>query len=207
MDFTKFLTFLRRIFSILLEQWTSAGLPSLVKDPLHLFASLNSFARSQLDWGPDSVLATQDTSGYSLLSGLSPRLLNVLGHCRLGRKLSHGRKCCCKMSLYLFPVTLPSAITSGPTPSLDMHPHTIIKASLVLTVPWVQVSIHSSVDIRHTNTRPSLPLIFIFDSSVKSTYLQYAIVLLFISLAHSILLILPNERLFTCLPSIVTERF
>ncbi len=34
----------------------------------------------------------------------------------------------------------------------------------------VQVGIHSSVDFRHTNTRPSLPLIFILDSSVKTTF-------------------------------------
>ena len=47
-----------------------------------------------------------------------------------------------------FPVTLPSVSTSGPTPSLDMrNPHTIMGGSPVLTVPSVQVGIHSSVDL------------------------------------------------------------
>ena len=34
-----------------------------------------------------------------------------------------------------------------------------------------------SVDFRHKNTLPSLPLIFIFDSSVDTTFFQYVIVL------------------------------
>ena len=109
------------------------------------------------------------------------------------------------MSLYFFPVTLSSVSTSEPTPSLDMHPHTIMDGSPVLTVPSVQVGIHSSVDVfRHTNTLPSLPLFFMFDSSVKTTFFQNVIVFLTISVAHCILFfsffVLINGFLRACLP-------
>ena len=112
----------------------------------------------------------------------------VVARRRRRRLTTNGKKC--KMSQYISLVTLPSVITSGLTQSLDMHLHTIIDCSPVLTVPSVQAGIHFSVDFRHANTLASLPIFFIFDSSVKTTFFRYVIVLFTISLAHCILFIL-----------------
>ena len=84
-----------------------------------------------------------------------------------------------------------------------MQPHIISDGSAVLTVPRVQQGInHSSVDLRHTNTQPSLPLIFIFDSSVKTTVFQYSTVFsiyLPCPIHSSLHISGTNERLLACL--------
>lgn len=61
-------------------------------------------------------------------------------------------------------------MTSGPTPSYEMQPHTIIEASPILTVPSVQQGSHILVDFRHTHTRASLPPILILLSSVNTGF-------------------------------------